>query len=113
MDKIIVYPKDESGICIVYPTQDCGLPVEEIAKKDVPSGKPYLILPANEEPKDHVFFDAFEADFSQPHGYGIGAQSWFIKKYQSEISQLDAEKDAQEIQRLQKQIAIQQLEMST
>lgn len=112
MDKIILFPKDNGGISIVYPSPNCGLSVEEIARKDVPNGKPYLIILASEEPKDHIFFDAFEADFSQPHGHGVGAQAWFIEKHQAEIDQLDPEKDVQQIAFLQNQIATQRKEMA-
>lgn len=73
MNEIIIFPNDEGHLTFVYPAPECGLTIQEIAKKDVPAGKPYLIVDDEFVPKDHTFFEAFEADFSQPHG--IGGQS--------------------------------------
>ena len=73
MNEIIIFPNDEGHLTFVYPAAECGLTIQEIAKKDVPAGKPYLIVDDEFVPKDHTFFEAFEADFSQPHG--IGGQS--------------------------------------
>lgn len=79
MSSTIVFPNDEGHLTFVYPA-DCGIPVNEIARKDVPAGKPFLIIPNEQTPKDHTFFEAFEADFSNPHGYGIGADAWFAEQ---------------------------------
>lgn len=79
MDSVIIYPNNKGGLAFCFPC-DCGLSVEEIARKDVPAGKPYLIVPADQVPKDTAFMDAMQADFSQPHGYGIGAAAWFEEK---------------------------------
>lgn len=70
MNEIIIFPNDEGHLTFVYPAPECGLTIQEIAKKDVPAGKPYLIVDDEFVPKDHTFFEAFEADFSQPHGIG-------------------------------------------
>ena len=51
---------------------ECGLTVETIAKKDVPPGVPYLIINESDLPADPAFLEAWEADFSSPHGHGIG-----------------------------------------
>ena len=80
MNSIIIFPNDNGNVTFVYPAPECGLSIEEIAQKDVPAGKPYLFVPDEQVPKDHTFFDAFEADFSNPDGYGIGADAWFAGK---------------------------------
>jgi len=80
MNSIIIFPNDTGNLTFVYPAPTCGLTVEEIAQKDVPAGRPYLIIPDAEVPKDHTFFAAFEADFSNPDGYGIGADAYFAAK---------------------------------
>lgn len=51
MSKRIVYQNDFGGVAVIVPC-DCGLTVEEIAKKDVPSGKPYAIVDASDIPTD-------------------------------------------------------------
>lgn len=79
MKSLIIFPNDTGGVVFVYPA-DCGLSIEEIARKDVPAGKPYLLLDDADVPTDHTFFDAFTADFSTPDGFGIGADAWFSEK---------------------------------
>ena len=58
MNKRIVYQNDEGGISIIVPAQ-CGLTIEEIAAKDVPTGKAYNIVDVSEIPTDRTFRDAW------------------------------------------------------
>lgn len=60
MEKCIIYPTDEGGVAIVYPAPECPLPIAEIARKDVPKGKPYKIIDISELPEDRTFRDAWE-----------------------------------------------------
>jgi len=77
MDKRIIYPNDEGGVSVIIPAPECGLTIEEIAAKDVPAGKPYHIVDLCQLPQDAIFFNAWEADFSNPDGQGIGHEAWF------------------------------------
>lgn len=81
MPQYIIYPLGDDGIAIIHPC-DCGLSVVEIAAKDVPPGTPYLIVDASEIPADRTFRAAWEADFSTPDGYGLGAEAWFAAQQQ-------------------------------
>jgi len=58
MDKRIVYTNDDGTISIIVPA-DCGLTVEEIAAKDVPSGKEHHIVDKSEIPSDRTFRNAW------------------------------------------------------
>jgi len=58
MDKRIVYTNDDGTISIIVPA-DCGLTIEEIAAKDVPSGKEYHIVNASDIPSDRTFRNAW------------------------------------------------------
>ena len=58
MDKRIVYKNDDGTISIIIPA-DCGLTIEEIAAKDVPSGKEYHIVDKSEIPSDRTFRNAW------------------------------------------------------
>jgi hypothetical protein len=58
MDKRIVYKNDDGTIAIIVPA-DCGLTIEEIAAKDVPSGKEYHIVNASDIPSDRTFRNAW------------------------------------------------------
>jgi hypothetical protein len=63
--KLIIYPNDTIGICVLTPAPECGLSIEEIAAKDVPAGKPYKIIDAADVPADRTFRNAWTADFTE------------------------------------------------
>lgn len=71
----IIYPQADNQIAIIMPC-DCGLTIEQIAQKDVPYAAPYLIVDDGDIPDAPI--GALEADFSNPHGIGMGAQRYFI-----------------------------------
>lgn len=57
--KRILYPSDNGGVAIIIPTESL-----ELAMKDIPSGKPYLIVDAADIPTDREFRNAWTADFT-------------------------------------------------
>ena len=63
--KLIIYPNDNGGICILTPAPECGLSLEAIAAKDVPAGKPWKIVDAADIPATREFRDAWTADFTE------------------------------------------------
>ena len=77
-DKVVLYPTS-TGLASLHPC-DCGIPIEEIARKDVPAGVPFLIVDVSELPTDRTYRDAWTADFSTPDGVGIGAEAWFAEQ---------------------------------
>ncbi|MCF7725786.1 hypothetical protein [Sulfitobacter sp. M22] len=71
MNERIIYQNDEGGVSILIPA-DCGLTVEQIAAKDVPTGKPYKIVDAADIPTDRSARGSWtvdEADLTD----GVGA----------------------------------------
>ena len=74
----ILYPNSEGGVSVVHPTGE--LSIEDVAQKDVPAGTPYLIVEDDVIPTDRSFRGAWEADFSNPDGHGIGAEAWFAQR---------------------------------
>ena len=74
----ILYPNPEGGICVIHATGE--LPIEDVCQKDVPAGTPYLVVEDDVIPSDRSFRGAWEADFSNPDGYGIGADAYFAAK---------------------------------
>ena len=58
-DKRIIYTKDDGGVAIVIPADNCGLTVEQIRDKDVPSGKTSYIVDKSVIPTDRSFRDAW------------------------------------------------------
>jgi len=73
MNKVIFYPLD-GGIVVIFPTGE--LPITEVARKDVPVGTPYFVIDSADLPPLEQQ-QAWEADFSEPDGYGIGLEAWF------------------------------------
>jgi len=78
----ILYPNSEGGVSVILPAGE--LPIADVAQKDVPAGTPYLIVEDDVIPSDRSFRNAWEADFSNPDGYGIGADAWFAQQEASE-----------------------------
>ena len=74
----ILYQNSEGGLSVIHPTGE--LPIEDVCQKDVPAGTPYLIVEDDVVPSDRSFRNAWEADFSNPDGYGIGADAYFAAK---------------------------------
>ena len=78
----ILYPNSEGSLSVLHPTGK--LSIEDICQKDVPAGTPYLVVEDDVIPSDRSFRNAWEADFSNPDGYGIGADAWFAQQEASE-----------------------------
>ena len=71
-DKRIIFTRTDGGVSIIVPA-DCGLTIEQIAAKDVPAGKPYAIVNADDVPVDRTFRDAWTVDEAALTD-GVGAE---------------------------------------
>jgi hypothetical protein len=60
MNKRIIYPTDDGGVAVIVPAPECYLTIEQIAVKDVPTGKPYKIVDVTDIPSDRTFRNAWE-----------------------------------------------------
>lgn len=60
MTKKIIYPTETGGVVVLHPAPECGLTIEEIAAKDVPTDTPFKIVDVSEIPTDRTFRDAWE-----------------------------------------------------
>ena len=78
----ILFQNSDGSLSVIHPTGE--LPIEDVCQKDVPAGVPYLIVEDDVIPSDRSFRNAWEADFSNPDGYGIGADAWFAQQEASE-----------------------------
>ena len=85
----ILYPNSEGGVSVILPAGE--LSIADVAQKDVPAGTPYLIVEDDVLPSDRSFRNAWEADFSNPDGYGIGADAWFAAKAAAEAAEQSEE----------------------
>ena len=81
----ILYPNSEGGVSVIHPTSE--LSFEDVCQKDVPAGTPYLVVEDDVIPSDRSFRNAWEADFSNPDGYGIGPDAWFAAKAAAEAAE--------------------------
>jgi hypothetical protein len=64
MNKRIIYKNTDGTIAIIIPA-DCGLTIEQIAQKDVPTGLNYKIVDVSEISSDRTFRDAWTIDDSE------------------------------------------------
>ena len=71
LNKRIVYQNDENGIAVIIPC-DCGLSIDEIAAKDVPMGRRYKIVEAEDVPTDRSHRAGWSVDLSDLTD-GVGA----------------------------------------
>lgn len=71
MDKRIIYKNDDGTIVIIVPA-NCGLTVEQIAQKDVPTGKSYKIVNVSDISTDRTFRNAWTIDDAELTD-GVGA----------------------------------------
>jgi hypothetical protein len=78
MNQRIIYPTDDGGVAVLIPTGE--LELVEVARKDVPAGVAYKIVDVADIPSDRTFRGAWEADFTNPDGVGIGADAWFAEQ---------------------------------
>lgn len=62
MNQRIIYQNDEGGVSVIVPAPNSGLTIEQIAKKDVPTGKAYKIVDVADVPSDRTFRNAWEVD---------------------------------------------------
>ena len=72
----IIYQTDEGGVAIITPTPEAleQYGIEAIALKDVPPGKPFKIVNAEDISSDRTFRAAWEVDPSVLTD-GVGAES--------------------------------------
>jgi hypothetical protein len=78
MNQRIIYSSDDGGVAIIIPTGD--IEIAEVARKDVPAGVAYKIVDVADIPSDRTFRNAWEVDFTNPDGYGIGQDAWFAEQ---------------------------------
>jgi DNA-binding PadR family transcriptional regulator len=73
--QVIIFKNGGEGVSVIYPTLEVlqKHSIEDIAKKDVPTGKPYKIIDASELPsrEQRNQWDVDEADLTD----GVGSES--------------------------------------
>ena len=62
--KRIIYKQDDGRVAIIAPAKNEARTVEQIAKKDVPTGKKYKIVDVSGISSDRSFRDAWTVDES-------------------------------------------------
>lgn len=59
-NKRIIYPQDDGTVAIIVIAPNAQLSLEEIIKRNVPTGKPYKIVDVADVPSDRTFRAAWE-----------------------------------------------------
>lgn len=72
----IVYKQDNGTVAVIVPTREAlaNFPIEAIARKDVPPGKPFKIVDESEIPSDRSMRHAWTVDDADLTD-GIGGKS--------------------------------------
>ena len=58
-DKRIIYTADDGSVAVIIPSDNCGLTVEQIRDKDVPTEKTSYIVDKSVIPTDRSFRNAW------------------------------------------------------
>jgi hypothetical protein len=77
MDKRILHTNPDGGVAVIVPTGE--VPIEIVARKDVPQGVPYKIINLSdfeEVLSDRTFRDAWELGDFTPDGFGDPEGYW-------------------------------------
>lgn len=64
MAKRIIYAQGDGTLAVIVPSANCGLTIEQIAKKDVPSGAVFEVVDVTDIPSDRTFRAAWRHDTS-------------------------------------------------
>lgn len=71
--KLAIFPNTEGTISVLVPAPNCGLTLEQICAKDVPTGVKYKIIDSSELPADREFRDAWQYPQIETDFDGVGA----------------------------------------
>jgi hypothetical protein len=88
-EQVILFQDEGGGVGVIFPTED--LSIEDVARKDTPSGRPYLIVDRVSLPDAWEFQSAWTVDFSKPDGVGLGHDVWFAQWIDPAKVQAEAE----------------------
>lgn len=68
-DPVILWQTTAGTVAMTVPSP--GYDPVDVAEATIPEGQPYILVDRSELPPDDGFwFEAWEADFSNPDGYG-------------------------------------------
>ena len=74
----ILYKNDKGGVSVIVPSaggmKAAGNDIHRLARKDVPKGKKYLVVPLSEVSPDRTFRNAWEVNEADLVD-GVGAES--------------------------------------
>ena len=64
MSNRILFTRADGKLSVIVPVDDCGLTIDEIASRVVPTGVYHEVVSASDVPDDRTFRDAWEHDVS-------------------------------------------------
>lgn len=99
--KVIIYDNGSGGVEMIVPC-DADKPVSETALMCVPEGQPFLIVDKAELPESQEYIDAWEADFSEPDGVGLGTTKYWLQKQEENAAFLYRKAAPEELYRIGK-----------
>ena len=71
--QLAIFPNTEGTISVLVPAPNCGLTLEQICAKDVPTGVKYKIIEHTDLPEDREFRNAWQYPQIETDFDGVGA----------------------------------------
>ena len=62
MKKRIIFKNDNGGVSVIIPAPNAAMTIEQVAAKDVPTGKPYKIVDVSDIPSNRTARDLWDVD---------------------------------------------------
>jgi hypothetical protein len=88
MTKLVFYPNNDGGVTMIRPDLR-EISAYQCGRKSAPKDAPFVIVNEGDVPFNNLqYYNAWEVDFSNPDGYGIGVDEWF-KEYSADSSIAD------------------------
>lgn len=81
---------------------DPDKPASETALMCVPEGQPFLVIEQTDLPGSIEYIDAWEADFSEPDGVGLGTTKYWLQKQEENAAFLYRKAAPEELYRIGK-----------
>jgi hypothetical protein len=80
----IIFENTDGTVSVIVPNTALDMTISDIANKDVPAGRPYLLVEESDLP-DLTLQEAFSADFTTPDGVGLGYDAWSVAQTAKEV----------------------------
>lgn len=97
--KVILYDDGDGGVGMISPC-DPSRPIHDIALQAVPEGRDFLIVDQADLPENLDYRDAWQADFSDADGQGLGHEKYRLRQQELNAAWLYRKATPEEMYRI-------------